>query len=52
MISELRLAILCLVIPLGMSNKRFAAVNGSLIVQEPLAASVSGFDRTAIGVGL
>jgi hypothetical protein len=52
MISELLLAILCMVIYLGMSNIRLAAVNGSLIVQEALPASVSGFVRTAIGVGL
>ncbi|MBP1728846.1 MAG: hypothetical protein H6Q56_1219 [Deltaproteobacteria bacterium] len=50
--SKLRFAILCLVISLGMSNIRLAAVNGSLIVQEALPAAVSGFDRTALGAGL
>ena len=52
MISELSLAILCLVIFLGMSNMSLAAVNGSPVVHEALPAAVSGFDRTAIGVGL
>ena len=52
MISELSLAILCLVISLGMSDISSAAVNVSLIVQEAIPASVSGFDHTAIGVRL
>ena len=48
MISELSLAVLCLVIRLGISNISSAAVNVSLIVQEALPAAVSG----AIGVRL